>query len=263
MRLKIKCNSPIFFAREPQQETTFATANPNLECTHTATFNGFLRLKQLLIARSWKYKQQEGLPLLVSKLWTIQTMKWDQNFSVWMFYLMCIIAKVKELVKTRNKNCIFSCQKRLPTIFQNSRCKTLFWPPSGCSNYISDCTTETSCWWNHCWISRCLHFRRPSWNTSKKRNGDDPSIPLQPSVQPNFKSPFKPSQPEQMGITKQSKLYLGKGWLKPSRSPWGAPVFLVKKPHSTTLNLENWCDSRALNANTLRESFARLNPEQL
>eukprot|EP00959_Pyramimonas_sp_CCMP1952_P420354 8804570-Pyramimonas_sp.AAC.1 len=33
-------------------------------------------------------------------------------------------------------------------------------------------------------------------------------------------------------IKKQLTEYINKGYLQPSHSPWGAPDFLVKKPHS-------------------------------
>ena len=45
----------------------------------------------------------------------------------------------------------------------------------------------------------------------------------------------------------------------PSDSPWGAPVFLVKKPHSDQFRLV--CDWRALNKATVKNKFAIPHPE--
>jgi transposase InsO family protein len=94
-----------------------------------------------------------------------------------------------------------------------------------------------------------------------RRKGDYPVIPLVEGAQPQHKPAFKLSPPEIEALKEQLKEYLDKGWIVPSDSPWGAPVFLVKKPHSTKLRLV--CDWRALNKLTIRNRWAIPHPEQL
>eukprot|EP00976_Prorocentrum_cordatum_P034866 708716-Prorocentrum_minimum.AAC.1 len=50
-------------------------------------------------------------------------------------------------------------------------------------------------------------------------------------------------------IKRQLEEYINKGFLQPTNSPWGAPVFLVRKSHSHKLRLV--CDWRALNKATI------------
>ena len=62
---------------------------------------------------------------------------------------------------------------------------------------------------------------------------------------------MSPSQ--NLEIKKQLIEYINKGYLQNAHSPWGAPVFLVKKPHS-----DKWrmiCDWRGLNKITIKDRY--------
>jgi transposase InsO family protein len=93
------------------------------------------------------------------------------------------------------------------------------------------------------------------------RKGDGPIAPIVPGSSPSSKAPFKMSPNENAEIKRQLQEYLDKGFLVPSQSPWGAPVFLVKKPHTTKLRLV--CDWRALNKVTIKNKFAIPHPDML
>ena len=93
------------------------------------------------------------------------------------------------------------------------------------------------------------------------RKGDGPIAPTLPGTSPISKPPFKLSPSENLEIKRQIEEYINKGFLLTSDSPWGAPVFLVKKPHSHKLRLV--CDWRALNKATIKNKFAIPHPDVL
>jgi hypothetical protein len=72
---------------------------------------------------------------------------------------------------------------------------------------------------------------------SLARPGDNPIAPTIPGTAPVSKPPYKLSPAENTEIKRQLQEYLDKGFLVPSHSSWGAPVFLVKKAHSTILRM--------------------------
>lgn len=94
-----------------------------------------------------------------------------------------------------------------------------------------------------------------------RRPGDFPIIPLEPGAKPVFRPAYKLSPLENEELKRQIQVYLDKGWIVPSSSPWGAPCFLVKKPHSNKMRMV--CDWRGLNRLTIRNRFSLPNPEQL
>ncbi len=50
---------------------------------------------------------------------------------------------------------------------------------------------------------------------------------------PTSKAPYKMSTPELVELKLQLKEMLDKGYIRPSVSPWGAPVLFVKKQDDT------------------------------
>jgi hypothetical protein len=64
---------------------------------------------------------------------------------------------------------------------------------------------------------------------------------------------FALSPAQNLEVKRQLTEYINKGFMQPSHSPWGAPVFLVKKPHSDKWRLV--CDWRGLNKLTIRDRF--------
>lgn len=94
-----------------------------------------------------------------------------------------------------------------------------------------------------------------------KRKGDGPIAPTTPGTIPSNRAPYKLSPSENMEVKRQLEEYINKGYLVPTDSPWGAPVFLVKKSHSPKLRLV--CDWRALNKATIKNKFAIPHPEIL
>jgi len=93
------------------------------------------------------------------------------------------------------------------------------------------------------------------------RPGDSPIAPIIPGAKPVKRPAYQLSPSQNLEIKKQLTAYIDKGYLQPSHSPWGAPVFLVKKPHS-----DQWrmiCDWRGLNKITIKDRFEIPNPAQL
>ena len=94
-----------------------------------------------------------------------------------------------------------------------------------------------------------------------RRKGDGPIAPTPPGVKPVKKSAYMLSPWQNQEIKKQLTEYINKGYLQPSHSPWGAPVFLVKKPHSDLWRMV--CDWRGLNKLTIKDRFEIPNPALL
>jgi hypothetical protein len=61
----------------------------------------------------------------------------------------------------------------------------------------------------------------------------DFSIDLVPGVAPVSKTPYKMSTPELKELQMKLEEFLKKGYMRPSVSPWGAPVLFVKKNDGT------------------------------
>lgn len=78
-------------------------------------------------------------------------------------------------------------------------------------------------------------------------------IPTPPDARPISRPLFRYSPLEMAEIERQVTELLALGYIQPSMSPWGTPVLLVKKPHSTELRM--CVDYRALNAITRRNSY--------
>jgi len=61
----------------------------------------------------------------------------------------------------------------------------------------------------------------------------DFSIELIPGETLTSKPPYNMSTPEMVELKLQLKEILGKGYIRPSVSPWGAPIFFVRKMYGT------------------------------
>ena len=80
---------------------------------------------------------------------------------------------------------------------------------------------------------------------------DEPgnTIPLAPGSKPTFRKPFRMSPAELEELRRQVAEFLAQGLIEPSSSPFGAPVFFIKKK---TGDLRCCIDYRLLNKITTR-----------
>jgi hypothetical protein len=78
------------------------------------------------------------------------------------------------------------------------------------------------------------------------------SIELAPGAVPVFRTPYRMSIPELVELKLQLKEMMDKGYIQPSMSPWGAPVFFVKKKDGT---LRLCMDYRQLNKVTIKNKY--------
>jgi hypothetical protein len=78
------------------------------------------------------------------------------------------------------------------------------------------------------------------------------TIPLEPGHQPPAKRMYRLSPSEQEEVRKQVTDLLAKGYIEPSRSPFGAPVIFVAKADGT---LRMCLDYRALNKITVKRRY--------
>ena len=59
------------------------------------------------------------------------------------------------------------------------------------------------------------------------------SIALTPGSVSDSKSPYRMSAPELVELKLQLQELIGKGYIQPSVSPWGAPILFVKEKDGT------------------------------
>jgi hypothetical protein len=77
-------------------------------------------------------------------------------------------------------------------------------------------------------------------------------IELKPSTIPIYKTPYRMATPELAELKEHIKELLEKGFIRPSSSPWGAPVIFVPKKDGT----QRLCvDYRALNEVTVKNKY--------
>jgi hypothetical protein len=65
------------------------------------------------------------------------------------------------------------------------------------------------------------------------RRDIDLFINLMPRAEPLSKTPYRMSTPELKELQMEIEELLKKGYIRPSVSPWGAPVFLVRNKYET------------------------------
>jgi len=80
----------------------------------------------------------------------------------------------------------------------------------------------------------------------------DFSIDLVPRTVPSSKAPYRMSTPELKELQIHLEELLKKGYIRPSVSPWGAPVLFVKKKDGT---LRLCIDYRQLNKATVKNKY--------
>ena len=80
----------------------------------------------------------------------------------------------------------------------------------------------------------------------------DFTIELVPGVAPVSREPYKMSTPEMLELKMQLQELLEKKYIRPSESPWGAPVLFVKKKDGM---LRLCIDYRQLNKVTVKNKY--------
>jgi hypothetical protein len=77
-------------------------------------------------------------------------------------------------------------------------------------------------------------------------------IELKPGTTPTYRTQYRMATPELAELKKHIKELLGKGFIHPSSSPWGAPVIFVPKKEGT----QRLCvDYHALNEVTVKNKY--------
>ena len=88
----------------------------------------------------------------------------------------------------------------------------------------------------------------------------DHEIHLVPGEEPPYKSPYRLSSTEMEELRRQVEVLLEQGWIRPSSSPFGAPVLFIPKKGG------QWCmciDYRALNKITVKNRYPLPKVEEL
>jgi hypothetical protein len=75
---------------------------------------------------------------------------------------------------------------------------------------------------------------------------------LKPGTTPIYKTPYRMATPELAELKEHIKELLEKGFIRPSSSPWGAPVIFVPKKFGTQ---RLYVDYRALNEVTIKNKY--------
>jgi hypothetical protein len=77
-------------------------------------------------------------------------------------------------------------------------------------------------------------------------------IELKPGIAPIYKTPFSMTTPELVELKEHIRELQEKGFIRPSPSPWGAPVIFVLKKDGTQ---RLWVDYHALNEVTVKNKY--------
>jgi hypothetical protein len=90
--------------------------------------------------------------------------------------------------------------------------------------------------------------------------GVECEITLQPNTQPPSKAPYRLAPPELAELKKQLQELLDLGFIRPSVSPFGAPILFVKKKDGS---MRMCIDYRQLNKHTIKNRYALPRPDDL
>jgi hypothetical protein len=88
----------------------------------------------------------------------------------------------------------------------------------------------------------------------------DLSIDLVPGISPMSKTPYRMATPKLKELHMQLDEILKKGYIRPSVSPWGAPIIFVKKKDGT---LRLCIDFKQLNKVTIKNKYIFLRIDDL
>jgi hypothetical protein len=88
----------------------------------------------------------------------------------------------------------------------------------------------------------------------------DHQIDLKPGTAPTSRAPYRLGLDELEELKKQLQDLVDKGFIRPSTSPFGAPILFVKKKDGT---LRMCMDYRALNENTIKNKYPLPNVDDL
>ena len=80
----------------------------------------------------------------------------------------------------------------------------------------------------------------------------DHKIELEPGATPLYRHQHRASAAELAEVRRQLDEYLEKGWIRPSSSPYGAPIVFIRKK---TGELRMTVDYRALNRQTKKDIY--------
>lgn len=83
---------------------------------------------------------------------------------------------------------------------------------------------------------------------------EEVSIPLQPNTKPISIPPFQASPANREVIDKQMDSWIELGVVEPSKSPWGAPVFIAYRNNKPRMVI----DLRRLNERVIADKFPLL-----
>ena len=78
------------------------------------------------------------------------------------------------------------------------------------------------------------------------------TIELEPGTTPLSKAPYRMALAEMAELKKQLEDLLGKGFIRPNTSPWGAPVLFVKKKDGS---FRLCIDHQGLNRITVKNKY--------
>lgn len=137
-------------------------------------------------------------------------------------------------------------------------------PTSESSAPGSESTTEQLTPTQHKQLSNVLDkfksnvFSEPEGLPPKR--AADHRIELIPGSSPPSRSPYRLSQPELDELRKQLAKLIEEGWIRPSVSPFGAPILFVKKKSG---DLRMCVDYRALNKITIKNRYPLPNIAEL
>ncbi|GBG91622.1 hypothetical protein CBR_g52656 [Chara braunii] len=99
-----------------------------------------------------------------------------------------------------------------------------------------------------------------SYNGIPPMRGVEHSIHLVPDYRVHHQAPYRLSIPEAMELKRQLEELLRLGFIKPSNSPWGAPVLFARKADGT---LCLCIDYRGLNRYTIKNNFPMPRADEL